>query len=177
MRAMLKPHPVTPPGAVESIEVEAVRTGPRGLELRYVATGDMAGVAIPEPAEPGRMDGLWRTTCFEAFVRREGGEDYLEFNLSPSGEWQAYGFDRYRSGAGQAEVASPRIVVTRRADRLELSATVEVPIEGDWGLGLSAVIEALDGGVSYWALAHPPGRPDFHHTDCFAAELVAPEPS
>ena len=27
--------------------------------------------------------------------------------------------------------------------------------------------------MSYWALAHPPGKPDFHHPDCFALELPA----
>ena len=40
-------------------------------------------------------------------------------------------------------------------------------------LGLSAVIEEADGNVSYWALAHPPGKPDFHHSDCLALELPA----
>ena len=40
-----------------------------------------------------------------------------------------------------------------------------------WRLGLSAVIEDTSGGKSYWALAHPPGKPDFHHADCFALEL------
>ncbi len=37
--------------------------------------------------------------------------------------------------------------------------------------GISAVIEETDGTKSYWALAHPPGKPDFHHADCFALEL------
>ena len=36
------------------------------------------------------------------------------------------------------------------------------------------VIEELDGTKSYWALAHPPGKPDFHHPDCFALTLAAP---
>jgi len=40
-------------------------------------------------------------------------------------------------------------------------------------LGLSAVIEEIDGTKSYWALAHPPGKPDFHHPDCFALTLPA----
>jgi hypothetical protein len=35
------------------------------------------------------------------------------------------------------------------------------------------VIEAIDGTLSYWALAHAPGSPDFHHLDCFALELAA----
>jgi hypothetical protein len=33
------------------------------------------------------------------------------------------------------------------------------------------VIEDADGSLSYWALAHPPGRPDFHHTEAFALDL------
>jgi hypothetical protein len=33
------------------------------------------------------------------------------------------------------------------------------------------VIEAADGSLSYWALRHPPGKPDFHHRDAFALEL------
>jgi hypothetical protein len=37
------------------------------------------------------------------------------------------------------------------------------------------VIEAADGGKSYWALAHPPGRPDFHHAAGFAAHLPSDE--
>jgi hypothetical protein len=40
-----------------------------------------------------------------------------------------------------------------------------------WRLGLSAVIEEAGGRQSYWALAHPQGRPDFHHSDCFALEV------
>jgi hypothetical protein len=33
------------------------------------------------------------------------------------------------------------------------------------------VIETLDGSLSYWALRHPPGKPDFHHSESFALEL------
>lgn len=38
-------------------------------------------------------------------------------------------------------------------------------------LGLSAVIEEKGGRKSYWALAHPPGKADFHHPDSFVCEL------
>ena len=38
-------------------------------------------------------------------------------------------------------------------------------------VGLSAVIEEQGGVLSYWALRHPPGKPDFHHRDSFAMEL------
>jgi hypothetical protein len=30
---------------------------------------------------------------------------------------------------------------------------------------------ALSGALSYWALRHPPGKPDFHHPAGFALEL------
>jgi hypothetical protein len=33
------------------------------------------------------------------------------------------------------------------------------------------VIEEIDGALSYWALRHAPGKPDFHHRDAFALEL------
>lgn len=49
--------------------------------------------------------------------------------------------------------------------------------KGSWLAAISAVIEETDGTKSYWALAHPPGRPDFHHSDCFALELAAPDQS
>jgi hypothetical protein len=39
--------------------------------------------------------------------------------------------------------------------------------------GLSAVIADKDGRTAYWALAHPPGKADFHHKDCFALQLEA----
>lgn len=44
----------------------------------------------------------------------------------------------------------------------------------DCDVGISAVIEELDGTKSYWALAHPPGKPDFHHPACFAGQLTPP---
>lgn len=45
---------------------------------------------------------------------------------------------------------------------MELRAELELPDAGSIRVGLTAVIEATDGTVSYWSLAHPPGRPDFH---------------
>ena len=39
-------------------------------------------------------------------------------------------------------------------------------------VALCVVIEELDGALSYWALAHPAPRPDFHHPDGFALEIA-----
>jgi len=45
-----------------------------------------------------------------------------------------------------------------------------------WHLGLTAVIEDGNRRMSYWSVAHPQrGLPDFHHRDCLALELPAPQ--
>ena len=56
---------------------------------------------------------------------------------------------------------------------LELGRLPDLPRDGAWRLGLSALIEDTSGHKSYWALAHPSGQADFHHSDCFAYELAA----
>jgi hypothetical protein len=54
---------------------------------------------------------------------------------------------------------------------LDLERLAALPRNALWRLGLSALIEDKSGGTSYWALAHPPGKPDFHHADSFAYEF------
>jgi hypothetical protein len=182
MRHLLKPHLDTPCPAVTSIAVEIERTQGRALSLRYVLAGRIAELAIPAPAPSRRADELWRRTCLEAFVRPEEGEAYHEFNLSPSTEWAAYRLSGYREGLTPvAGIDAPRIEVQTSDDRLILTATIDLSCAPDlapdapWRVGLSAVVEAADMSKSYWALAHPPGKPDFHHRDCFALRLEAPE--
>jgi hypothetical protein len=155
---------------VTGIAVEVERT-PAGLALRYVLSGDLAALAVPPRAPSRRTDELWRHTCFEAFVRPLPGAAYREFNLAPSTQWAAYRFAAYREGMEPAGTPPPRVEVEAGAGRLTLHATLAVPDPGRWRLGLSAVVETTEGRVSYWALRHPPGRPDFHHGDCFALEL------
>lgn len=142
------------------------------LSLVYRVDCPPGSLALPEPQEVGRTDGLWQHTCFEVFVRR-GDNGYAEFNLSPSGQWAAYDFDSYRSGMRNREVLAPKITV--ESGPLEVVLTAELDVADPSGaLALSAVIEETDGTKSYWALAHAPGRPDFHHAACFAATLPAP---
>ena len=127
---------------------------------------------IPKSAEPGRIDELWRTTCFEAFLR--GEEDaYREWNFSPSGDWAAYDFAAYREGSGEPEVAAPYIRMEDNMTWWAVGATIATGAEQSWHLGLSAVLEEKDGTKSYWALAHSnPDKPDFHLADCFTAKLA-----
>jgi hypothetical protein len=94
-------------------------------------------------------------------------------------EWAIYRFSAYREGMTAAEGAPPRIAVRRDATGLTTEAAVDLdswPVLRDASklrLALSAVIEDTQHCISYWALAHPPGKPDFHHADGFALKLPA----
>lgn len=145
--------------------------------LQYEASGDTTRLLIPEPRAGARAHGLWRHTCFEAFLGGVGHAGYLELNFSPSGEWAVYRFRDYRDGMLAIEPQSPpRIVVERSRERLALSVqislrSIEVPDELSLRAGLAAVIESESGTLSYWALRHPAGEPNFHHPDGFAITL------
>jgi hypothetical protein len=170
MRYALKLHPHSPCDAVTAIEVEAARTGEGGLLLTYVLTGNLEALRIPKATLPERRDRLWEHGCFEAFIRAGAGPAYYEFNFAPSTQWAAYRLEDYRSGMTPIAL-DPSIEIRSASQSLELSAAFQLPPDAGAGLGLSAVIEDKNGRKSYWALAHPPGEPDFHHKDCFAAEL------
>lgn len=181
MRHPLRRHPSSPPTPGLVLEAEAERRG-ASLWLRYRLSGPVADLVIPEVADQGRTDGLWRHSCFEAFVRAREEYPYLEVNLSPSTGWATYRFDGYRASMRQARAEPWQILVTATGDHsgLELEAEIgmdpgDLRMDAAWKLGLSAVLEDREGGLSYWALAHPPGKPDFHSPDCFALELPAPE--
>ena len=45
--------------------------------------------------------------------------------------------------------------------------------KSDLTLALSCVVEGRDGSKSFWALNHPPDKPDFHHDDCFQLQIGA----
>lgn len=142
------------------------------LRIEYALVGELHRIAIAPPVVGERTDGLWQHTCFEAFLRLPG-EGYVEYNFASSGNWAAYRFESYREGMQPAQ-AMPYVHIERSENRLGLTAYVESATLPD-AVGLSAVIEETDGTKSYWALRHPAGKPDFHHPDCFALELPAPE--
>lgn len=181
MLVTLKPHPDTPGPAIR-IAVEVLRPRTAAVELRYVMSGEVSRVVLPESVRPSRADELWRTTCFEAFIEKTGG-GYGELNLSPTGRWAAYEFTGYREGMyGHPGVEKRDSRRVRDEAGFSLAGTFDLDrMIGDrpapWRMGLSAVIEDIDGGLSYWALAHPPGKPDFHHPDSFALILPPPEPA
>lgn len=174
MRQGLKLHPDSRCSAVTRIDVDVTRPHAGALLLSYEVTGNIANLRLSPVMPAARADQLWRHTCFEAFIYAGDGEAYYEFNFAPSTAWAAYRFDGYRSGMRIAdEIGAPRIEVKSEPDRYILRASLELGSSADaeCRLGLAAVIEEVSGQLSYWALAHPPGKPDFHRVDCFTCEI------
>ncbi len=162
------------------MEVTASRPQHGRLALMYVIHAPANDLKLPPMTESARVDGLWRHTCLEAFIRTPTGNAYCEINLSPSTRWAAYRFDGYREGMEKLDMPPPQIESRAYTDRYELEALIDVGgvpdlARSDWRLGLSAVIEDADGDKAWWALAHPPGQPDFHHADAFTFDLPAME--
>lgn len=146
-----------------------MRAAPEVLTARYRIEGTLERLRIPPLRMPAPGERLWQHTCCELFIRRSGEAAYREFNFSPSAQWAAFAFARYREGTPVA-APDPGIAVRRFDDVLELQATITAaPVR--LRVALCVVIEDRDGALSYWALSHPAGKPDFHHQDAFALEL------
>lgn len=170
-------HPANPTRAALEIDVTVQPLGSGSVAFRYRVAGNVRAVRIPGSAPARRRDALWRRTCFEAFVRPAGSARYLELNFSPSTEWAAYAFARYREPLEPPPLEAPAIQCTAGDTWLELQATVRLDLPGfaagDSALGLAAVIEDRDGRLSYWALMHPRAKPDFHDAGGWTARLAA----
>jgi hypothetical protein len=177
MRQALKLHPDSLCSAATHIEVDVARPRAGSLVMRYFVAGQISDLDLPPVTAAARTDDLWHHTCFEAFVHTPGA-GYYEFNFAPSTQWAAYWFSGYRTGMRVAtEISAPHIEVQSSRECYTLQASLELdrlpclPLDAGWRLGLSALIEETSGRKSYWALAHPPGKADFHHPDGFAYEL------
>jgi hypothetical protein len=177
MLLALKAHPDNPSDAVEYIEVDVLRGAPETLTLTWRLTGDMRRIVVPAFRGRSRQDDLWKHSCFELFVRGEG-DSYYEFNFSPSGGWAAYRLASYRGEMTEAP-GTPVLKHGFRAEtgalgmvaRLDLTGLPDLSLAAPLWIGLSAIIEDPAGKRSFWALAHPPGEPDFHNPVAFAGDI------
>jgi len=178
MQFDLLPHPATAPAAAPfklwaNVDYAGAFGATAILNLWFGVGAPLSRFVMPSSDEPGRRDELWRTTCFEAFLRADGDEAYREWNFAPSGDWAAYDFPARREHRSEGAVDNPPYI--RIEDNLTwfvLGATVALEAGREWALGLSAVLEEQDGTKSYWALAHGADQPDFHDPACFTARLV-----
>lgn len=170
-------HISTPCPWISAITARVDRLSDDLLVFYYQIEGDIDRLQLPAQQRSAHTNGLWRHTCFEAFVRPQAAKQYFEFNFSPSSEWAVYRFDHYRRNMQSIEPTHPPKIICRRREG-ELDADVDVHLgaldisgSGELQVALAAVLEDQHGAISYWALAHPEGKPDFHHEAGFTLTL------
>ena len=165
-------------GASAPLRLEAIlrREGEKIL-LCYLLRGALGAVAVPD-GRTSRNGGTsrWRRTCFELFIGPAAGPVYHELNLSPAGHWNVYAFDDYRAGMRpEPAVGSLAFTVAREEKSLAVVLELELapfyPPGTALRAGLAAVLVDRAGKLTYWALAHPEDRPDFHRRENFIVAI------
>lgn len=171
-------HPDTADDAIKRLHIESRAMYQKdSLALHFDVYGSINNLLIPAVKLPYETDNLWQHTCFEAFIAVHEEPEYYEFNFSPSGEWAAYAFDDYRVRKAWRASVPPAITCVHNAERLSLLAVIsnqdlpKNPFAKCYRLGLSAVVETKSQSLSYWALFHPAGKPDFHRRNGFTLSL------
>jgi hypothetical protein len=168
----------TPPG--DSLDLEITGTLLRSadhLDVTFSLRGRTDRVKFAaRAAHPTRRDGLWRSTCFELFLKPENAVCYWEYNLAPSGHWNAYRLAGYRAGLqAEAEIADIK-VDTALAGATLAGVRARLPIPPgaamrSVAIGISGVIEDSTGVIHYYALRHAGTKPDFHDPASFTIAL------
>ncbi|MEO1045097.1 MAG: DOMON-like domain-containing protein [Pseudomonadota bacterium] len=175
----MQPHPDNTGHGIEGFNVGFILDHKGKLWLRYHVDCDPGLLVLPDThGLKDRADNLWKSTCFEAFMRVAGSEAYVEFNFAPSGQWAAYAFRSYRDGiTDQPLSVPPDIGVDASDNHIAVEVVVQLPhhfIGSATDMALTAILHEQRGEKSFWSLVHPQGKPDFHHQACFALKLAPP---
>ena len=107
MQLNLVPHPASPPAdpifkVWASVDHAASLAAVATTNIWFGIGAPASRFVIPGADEPGRKDELWRTTCFEAFLKPVAQDGYMEWIFAPSGDLAAFGFTAYREGMEEA---------------------------------------------------------------------------
>ncbi len=150
-----------------------------GLLIGFRLQGDVAALLLPPMAALRRGDRLWEHSCFELFLKGRGA-GYREFNFAADGAWAAYQFSAYRRDMQALSLVPPLRWAQERGAR-SFSMQLQLPAaalpDDVQSLGLSAILNDADRLRSYWALAHAPGAPNFHHPAAFRPLAGSPDGS
>ena len=132
-------------------------------------SGDLGALRLPEPRPPVRTDGLWRHTCFEAFIGHAGVRRLLGIQLLAVGRLGGLSLQRLsrRHGAAAEGRGTPTISATCSDGALVLAVHAR-PCPG-WRSLRPVGTASRPGGrhrrrarvLSYWALKHPAGETRF----------------
>jgi len=179
---VLRLHPFRQESRLQGIVLEGhLRWVADQLQLQFRLQAPQEELVCPsQTATPQRLDGLWQSTCLEAFFAIPGEAHYWEFNLSPSGDWNLYRLEDVRQGLRQEQgmgISTISLEQEVLGDAVQLKAEVvldlgetlraEKTLEGS----LTAVIDQQGVGCSFWALQHYGEKADFHRRESFTLGL------
>lgn len=155
------------------VYVEVERSGD-WLSLDYLLEADLDLLQIPKTtSQPQFKEELWKTTCFEAFLKSSSSA-YLEWNFSPSGDYWNQGFVDYRKVDPQFKELTP-LLIQVESDQTQnkcLRIRSKVPLEDEYvKLGLASAVHLKNDECLYFSLKHSENRPDFHRADSFLIDL------
>lgn len=123
---------------------------------------------------------LWKTTCFEFFLKEKNNSRYYEFNLNPSGFWNFYRFSDYRTDMRSALKSPPISIIQKNINNKKYIFTVEIKLSflqklmgnpriqwSDILIKPTLILKNKNNNIEYWAPSHPPGKADFHSSEGF----------
>jgi hypothetical protein len=147
--------------------------------LHYALGGNIGEVLLPPTSlSRRRRDELWKATCFEFFLAVQDQPGYWEFNMSPSGDWNVYRMDAYRRVGFREETAISQLQFESKKESRQVVLDVSLELtsiirpDEEIQAGITAVIQAMDGSETFWALDHPAPYADFHLRESFILGLA-----
>ncbi len=142
------------------------------LNLKFILTGNLEKIIIENNSKnPKRKDKLWEKTCFELFIAEKNKKEYIEFNFSTSGDWNAFIFEDYRKNQKEFYgISNVQISTEKSEEKIEINTDVIFSkniIYRNIIIQLSAILQHKNSEKSFWAIMHSGLKPDFHQFDCF----------
>jgi len=145
---------------------------PGGPFIRWT-TQDASGKSFPQrPEAPGGsfVDNLWKYGVSELFIGDGGsGTSYLEFEITPDGQWVALRFNAPRIRASGHEMLSESLwaeslmmFTSSSGFGMELSFALLEPFIQDGRVKLQCCASPGEQRYGLFPWWHAPGTPDFH---------------
>lgn len=123
-----------------------------------------------------RKIGLWEGTCFEAFLYNKLNGEYIEFNFSGTGFWNAFHFkqrDQELKEYQNLKLRKHRFITSPQHRTFEVQIDLsELPFqveEGHFLIGITCILVNEDQEKEYFAIKHCQEKPDFHDPDSFVS--------
>jgi hypothetical protein len=189
MKKTLQPFSRPPLPLTISVEVQCT---PILFIFDFYLVGSVNAVSLLDQSATtlSRAEELWNSTCFEWFLKSKNHKNYWEFNGAPTGHWNFYELEGYRTNLLESTLVDQPVISCNRGTTDSIANSysyhVEIPAERlltnaqinfDEGvLAISSVVKWQSGETSYFSLNHANDKPDFHSEAGFILSLRETHP-